>query len=639
MQEFWRGSWEPIVLALLLTLGTGAFNKANGLSVNNFELVLCTFGAWLLISAPTLFLSPRPRRFVLALLAALGGGVLIANQVYFRYYHDVITTATLMLAGQVYGVRESILAIWQSIDLLFFLPVLVFLGMGLAGRAHLNWTFSRKLRVTLVMAGSGATMFLSGYLPTVQGWNNDVNWSGNYPFVQKIGLFAFHIFDFQRLTAHKSGDFKQDPESIQKIVQVFEKRTLHPNALTGIGEGMNLITLQLESFESFPVGMTIDGQEITPNLNRIAKESLYFPNVFYQTARGNTSDAEFMLLNSILPLRDASINWLFPENDFSSLPLRLERKGYTSLAFHAYNKIYWNRVFMYPSLGFKHFYNQDDFVGDDLVNLGLSDTSFYEQSMNILKKTQEPFFAHMVSLTSHLPFYIPNEYRELSLKDTISTELQDYLHSVHYADKAVGVLLRALKDQGLDKRTAVVIYGDHEGISLKHYKEVLALKGQAREAADEWGRSALQTIPLIIHVPGMPVRGTFERVAGQIDIMPTLVNIMGVHDQGLMLGQDLMQTPRGPSPLTGRYPLGSFVDENMIFLASPDGVLESGTLFNRKTGEKLDTRRAEAKLQEVLRMYEVSQQVIKYNLINRLQEHVFVNREIGSSAKVAPKGS
>lgn len=66
----------------------------------------------------------------------------------------------------------------------------------------------------------------------------------------------------------------------------------------GAASGRNVIMLQLESFQNFLIGLEVDGQEITPNLNQLARQSLYFPNFYQQVGQGNTSDAEFVVNTS-----------------------------------------------------------------------------------------------------------------------------------------------------------------------------------------------------------------------------------------------------------------------------------------------------------------------------------------------------
>lgn len=621
------GHWDALLLAVLLTGMTVVFNWQNHFPLGSVDLLLCSAGLWLVVVAPTALLPRRFRPYVLLALAVFAAGVLFANQIYFRYYRDFISVTSLLLAGQVYGVRDSILPLAALSDLAYLLPAVLFGLLCLMPRRLEVCGRFTSLLTLFVLGGAGLGLFASRYVPMVQNWNLGGLWDGNHTFVRQAGLFTYHVFDLQRFVSQKLNRPRVEPETLEQLQAYFAQREPRPNVLTGVGHGKNLMVVQLESFESFPVGLKVEGQEVTPHLNRLAADSLFFPNIFYQTARGNTSDAEFMLNNSLLPLRDASVNWLYPENDYQSLPRMLKLRGYTPIAFHGFNKLFWNRAFMYPRLGFDEFYSESDFELDEIVNIGLSDESFYRQSLELLSRHQEPFFAQLVSLTSHHPFRIPENHRDLALPASLPEELRDYLHAARYADKAVGSLLRALEERGLADRTIVVVFGDHEGISLKHYKEIHQLQAKSVRQ-EELSKTALQTVPLFIRVPGAPVKGRFEQVGGQVDILPTLVNLMGIEGGGVFIGQDLLETVRRPTPLTGRYPLGSFADAESIFIASPEGGVEAGAYYDRVAEVALDPAAAAEKYRKVLEMYDYSQVVIKHNLVDQIRVHELVNKEV-----------
>lgn len=627
VKRMWDGHWEALAFLALLVFEAVYFNVANGLPVRVLDVLLFTSAIGLLLLTPTAFMTRRFRVIALFILALFATIVLVANQLYYRYYQDLITIPSLLLAGQVYGVRGSILPLAKLSDLLFALPAFFFGALCLKlPRPDLRRTRARILTALMLLA-LGMTLFVSRYVPMIAQWENAVPLNVNYLVVGQTGLYAFHLIDFQRFVSLKANKAHLDNVATERILDYFRGRELRPNALTGLGRGMNLMVVQLESFESFPVGMRVDGQEITPNLNRLAQESLYFPNIYYQTAKGNTSDAEFMLNNSLLPLRDGAVNYFYAENDYYPLPMRLKERGYTPLAFHPYGRMFWNRSFVYPRLGFEKFYSRRFFQQDQVFNLGLSDESFYRQTLEFLKDYPEPFYAQLITLTSHHPYLIPTEHRHLTLPDWLPIYLQDYLQAIHYADKAIGTLLRALEAQGLKDRTVLVLYGDHEGASFQYFNEIRRLQARPLLQDEALARARLQTVPLFIRVPGSAVRGTVEQAGGQIDILPTINNLMGLRDDGIFLGEDLVGTKRWPIPLNGRLPLGSFAEQHRLFVASPDGVLERGAYYDLRTEMHLPVQLAAKTYRTAQEMYDVSQHVIKLNLVGRLRNHDLANGE------------
>ena len=175
--------------------------------------------------------------------------------------------------------------------------------------------------------------------------------------------------------------------------------------LFGAAKGRNLIVIQLEAFQNFAINREYEGQELTPFLNSLVneQESVYFDHYYYQVGSGNTSDAEFATNNSILGTMSSYTYTLYQQNYFRGLPVLLKEQGYETAAMHAYEKTFWNRENIYPSLGFDHFFDSDyyeddeDYTGWSVV--ATNDKSFYHQSIDAMKTMKEPFYSFMITLS------------------------------------------------------------------------------------------------------------------------------------------------------------------------------------------------------------------------------------------------
>ena len=111
-----------------------------------------------------------------------------------------------------------------------------------------------------------------------------------------------------------------------------------------VGKGKNLIVIQLEAFQDFVINAYYNGQEITPNLNRLLEnDTLYFDRYYSNTGKGNTADAEFSSLNSLYPLIDGEIYRLYEDNTFRGLPWLMREQGYRAFAVHGFEGEFWNR--------------------------------------------------------------------------------------------------------------------------------------------------------------------------------------------------------------------------------------------------------------------------------------------------------
>jgi lipoteichoic acid synthase len=340
----------------------------------------------------------------------------------------------------------------------------------------------------------------------------------------------------------------------------------------------NLIFIQLEAFQSFVLNKKVAGQEITPILNKLIKESAYFPNFYLQNGAGVTSDAEFMSNTSLHPADGRSIIATdLADKEYPSLPRLLKKNGYSTVTFHTNNVSFWNRKELYSALGFESFYDKEYFGTDKSIAFGADDDILYKKSMEVLTKQKEPFYAQIVSMSSHSPFRLPASYRTLKLPAIYQGNVAgDYLTAAHYADAALGRFLEELKKKGLWDETVITIYGDHSGITADMVKEkqAVALKDLMGRVYDQI--DALR-VPFIIHGPDVK-KGIYEAVGGHMDIMPTLLGLLGVQSEHRMFGYDLFRNVEHPVAVRATFgPPGSYVYGNEYYDS------KAGTITNVKT--------------------------------------------------------
>ena len=82
-----------------------------------------------------------------------------------------------------------------------------------------------------------------------------------------------------------------------------ELKGVHPSAKPayfGADKGKNVIIIQMESFQNFLIGLKLDGQEITPNMNKLAGENFYYDNFYTMVGSGTTADAEYVVNTSLV---------------------------------------------------------------------------------------------------------------------------------------------------------------------------------------------------------------------------------------------------------------------------------------------------------------------------------------------------
>ncbi|WP_052339940.1 LTA synthase family protein [Gorillibacterium massiliense] len=341
------------------------------------------------------------------------------------------------------------------------------------------------------------------------------------------------------------------------------------------GEQKNLIVIQLESYQSFVLGKSINGQEITPNLNKLIEESVYFPHFYLQNGAGNTSDAEFMLNTSLFPFEPyRTVSADGADSEYPSLPRMLKGSGYSTVTMHTNNAMFFNRKNLYSALGFDRYLDKEFFGTNDYVAFGASDDELYGKGLDVLKEYQDkkqPFYAHMVSMTSHYPFTEPKKFQLLELPELYEGNMAgNYLQATHYADAALGRFIDQLKEAGLWDNTILAIYGDHTGIQLGMLDDKIsaALKdflGRDYNQADALG------VPFLIHDSSLkPEKKTVT--GGHMDMLPTLLHVLGLSipsSEAHLFGYDLFTGQEHPVGVRGAF-------------AEPGTFVENGILYNPK---------------------------------------------------------
>lgn len=494
----------------------------------------------------------KRRPVVLALASAATSLILHADLIYFRYFHELPTvhmlgqlaTPLILLAALPALLRPEDLLLYLDLPLLLALPrpcgpldrgiatglLLLFVGI-------LSWRHSPLAPIT--------TLADPTYHP---GW-------------LKFGVLHFHLQDawnasYLRLT----GPPPLAPADWRRLT-VRARGPAPPNAFTGVAAGRNLIVIQVESLQGFVIGRSLGSQSITPRLNALLRETLYFPNIHPQIGRGVTADAELLTQQAIYPSRDGVANWQWRSHHFHALPAALQTRGYTTFSFHGFAGSYYNRAQIHRQLGFAHTWFATGNGGADRVGLGLADGALFVKVASTLAGARRPYYAFVITLSSHYPFDSRFPTRApLALGSLDGTLLGNYLQAIHYADEALGDFLDQLRAQGRLDDTVIVIYGDHHAVPSSDREELARWLGTPVSLPV---MKLTQRLPLLIRLPGGK-QGIFANTGGQIDVAPTLTNLLGMDEQILRLfGQDLL----AGRPHQVVFRDGSWVDGHTLYIA------------------------------------------------------------------------
>ncbi|AKL95343.1 alkaline phosphatase superfamily [Clostridium aceticum] len=438
--------------------------------------------------------------------------------------------------------------------------------------------------------------------------------NGNYT-PHNLGVINYHLYDMVSLFARSTLDISR----VEGIVETISTENGDRNKFA-LAKNKNVIVIQAESVQGFVINKEIEGQPITPVLNElINNNSIYFSQFYEQVGWGNTSDAEFVSHNGFYPSVKTFSYKAYEDNDFTSLPILLKNQGYSTIAFHGNEANFWNRESIYPSQGLDTFISIEELQQDELIGIGLSDGSLFRQSINYLKQQTKPFYGFYITLTSHHPFIMEEQYQGLDIqgeyKDTL---LEDYLQTVHYLDKEIGNFIKMLKEADLYDNTMIVVYGDHQGLDMRNEEANELLTSFLGKPYEE---DEMFRVPLITHIPDSSLQEEITTAGGQIDFLPTMANLLGLKvEPDKTLGKDLLNIDDGFVAKQVHVARGSFIDHEKIFIMSNDGIFENSRAWNIHTGESVNLEECRDGYERALAEVNLSEYVLQNNLIPLVKE-------------------
>ncbi len=376
-----------------------------------------------------------------------------------------------------------------------------------------------------------------------------------------LSPLGYHLFDaYEYLSENSTKTLTKSEEKEINDWYQSKNESLPDNKYKGMFKGKNLIMVQVESLENFVIGQKINGQEITPNLNKLLPNSIYFPNIYEQVNNGTSSDSDLMINTSVYPVRRGSTFFRFPANSYNSMPKLMQAEGYNTIAIHSDKGAYWNWMMSLKNIGFQKCIDAKFFNQNEQIGLGLSDGSYFKQLEPVIKSEKQPFYNFIVTLSSHGPFNIPQQYRQLKLDESMDkTKLGGYFQSFNYTDRQIGEFLSMLDADGILDNSVVVFFGDHCGVHKYYQDELYSIHPQ-----ENWWLDNNKRIPLIIYQKN--TKGEKLSVTGgQIDIMPTVAYLMGIDEnkfKDTAMGRILVKTNKDFAVLNDYSFIGSDKDSN-----------------------------------------------------------------------------
>jgi phosphoglycerol transferase MdoB-like AlkP superfamily enzyme len=366
-------------------------------------------------------------------------------------------------------------------------------------------------------------------------FNNELAMNGLYSL---IVAFKNNIIEYDRfyLTRDNGAVFRR----LREIVKGDNARFLTPDSSEDITRQItspqpekrhNVLIVMVESLSAEYLGGSGSRKNLTPNLDALAKESLFFRN-FYAT--GTRTDRGLEAVTLSLPPTPGRSLVKRPDNEdlFSIGPLFGER-GYELKFIYGGYGYFDNMNSFFEGNGFKSV-DESDMKGDEITFRtiwGVCDEDLFDRTLKECDQSHaagKPFCSLVLTVSNHRPYTYPQKIDIPSGSGRRG--------AVKYSDYAIGELVRKAKAKPWFDDTIFVIVADHCASSA----------GKTELPVDRY------RIPLLIYAPKIIAPAPVDTLASQMDVAPTLLGLLGFSYMSKFFGTDVLHGGGGRA-LIGSY--------------------------------------------------------------------------------------
>lgn len=384
-----------LILIAILMAKTVLFYKNININENViFYTNITTFLFILVLISPILFVKKNKNRFCLVIFYDIVISLLLfIDNAYWEYAVNMPSVSQILYikyAEEIKGTLPSLL----NLTYLFYIidiPILLFL-----------WKFARKgikLKKTKVYINRGrrrpilAIFYMTFIIVNVIFNLNlvvDAMEDKRYLKVGQVELgsiYGYHYLDiYNTINIKETTKYKTNSEMLEAYEKLENYYKENEDDTFGIAKDKNVIILQLESIQNFLVDRTINGKEITPNLNKFLKENIEFSTMIVQSY-STTADSEYSTITSLYPLDNGQAFSTYYSSINNDIFSRYKKSGYHTSYMHGNVKEFWNRKSVYTRLPIDEISFIDDFYDtSEKVNDYLSDELFYKQAIEKLRR-------------------------------------------------------------------------------------------------------------------------------------------------------------------------------------------------------------------------------------------------------------
>lgn len=518
------------------------------------------------------------------ILVFLVSVLLFSDELYYKFASNVISLEQLSNLQYTSEISAALPDLIEPRHILYFIDF-VMLGVLVFSKVIKIYSIKQKTMYTTVII---TTMLVTIMPNTIIKSFNLIH---GFPFnkVSEIRygtIFGYHIVDVVDVFGKKVNLKYKDYESVEaaynELKDEYNSKYTSVYNLDGYAKDKNVIILQLESMQNFVVNKTINGKEITPNLNKFLSENVQFTNMHNQSFT-TTADSEHSMTTSLYPMENGVAFSRYYLNTYNDIFSDYKQADYYTAYMHGNYGEFWNRKNLFSRLDVDKLNFLNEFEDQsETINKYLSDELMYKQAVQKIKQYDEeskekPWLVDMVSASSHNPFElegIQNKESKVSIDVGTykGTYFGNYLEAVNYADWAFGLFIEQLKQEGLYDDTLMIVYGDHAGVPMYDENMIKYINSTSEKELNDIEIQLNYTNILCgIKIPGSS-HTVITKPVSKLDIKPTLTSLSGVNDQ-FSLGTNMFNNKEFVLVNNGRI--------------ITDTYYYNGAWYNIKTGEEV----------------------------------------------------
>ena len=488
---------------------------------------LIVFGSESLLLMSPIWIIGRRWRWTATLVITLVCLFLFANILYFRYWQDLIPLHTIFDHKSYNSlVFANVPDLLQIQDSFFLLAIIV----PIAGYRflHIESIMAFPLKQSILLPLGAIAIYIMAQLLSANALKNYMHSTGEHTYTIRDAIaYKFKVLS-TRLASWKSnglvcytiGQLLHLPDyngiRLSAEEENMIKRHIGVNVCTDTicgNKGKNLILIIVESLNADVVNMHVKGRPLTPVLNRLleAEGTISCLNVISQVKDGGSSDGQMIYNTGLLPIKNGSAAMLFGSNDYPSLISTL--KPASSMEIIAENGNIWNHRTTSTSFGYDRLEEEvTRRVSSMAGNTQGNDAAVFRFAVDRIDDMPEPFIMEITTLSMHSPFQDAGAEFAPYLKviNGMPPYMANYYRMTNYFDTQLGIFLDRLKSSGIYDRSVIIIASDHN-VPLH-------------------GESEIGGAPIVFVALNTGLTKSIDRIVGQIDVFPTIIDIMGGGD-------------------------------------------------------------------------------------------------------------